>query len=66
MIEYNKIHSMNEKNKLITRFLSKKIENLLVKYLIFMKSIEIFIIKQIEYDDFENYEKMLFIDYEYI
>ena len=57
---------MNEKNKLITRFLSKKIENLLVKYLIFMKSIEIFIIKQIEYDDFENYEKMLFIDYEYI
>ena len=65
MIEYNKIHSMNEKNKLITRFLSKKIENLLVKYLIFMKSIEIFIIKQIEYDDFENYEKILFIDYEY-
>ena len=65
MIEYNKTHSMNEKNKLIIWFLSKKIENLFIKYLIFIKLIKVFIIKQIEYNNFENYKKILFIDYKY-
>ena len=39
---------------------------MLVKYLTLMRSIEAFIVEQIEYDDFENYEKMLFTDYEHV
>ena len=64
VIGYNKTRSMNGKNKLIARFLPEKIEDLLVKYLALMRSAEAFIVEQLECDGFENYEKMLFMDYE--
>ena len=65
VIGYNKTRSTNGKDKLIARFLSEEIGDLLVKYLALVRSAEAFIAEQIECDDFENYEKMLFTDYEH-
>src|SRR6266496_568736 len=64
VIGYNKTHSTNGKDKLIAQFLPEEIEDLLVKYLTLVRLAEAFIAEQIEYDDFENYEKMLFTEYE--
>ena len=64
MIEYSKIYSITGKNKLIVRFLSEEIRDLLIKYLSLIHSMEIFILKQIENETFDNYEKILFTDEE--
>lgn len=50
-------------NKLIARFLPDELRDLLVKYLALVRPAESFIIEQVECDGFENYEKMLFTDY---
>jgi len=64
MIGYNKTRSTNGKDKLIARFLPEEVGDLLVKYLALVRPMEAFIAEQIECDGFENYEKMLFTDYE--
>jgi superfamily II DNA helicase RecQ len=64
VIGYNKTRSTNGKDKLIARFLPEEIGDLLVKYLTLVRPAESFIAEQIECDGFENYEKMLFTDYE--
>ena len=64
MIGYNKTRSTNGKDKLIARFLPSEVGDLLIKYLTLVRPAEAFIAKQIECDDFENYEKMLFTNYE--
>ena len=64
VIGYNKTRSTNGKDKLIARFLPEDIGDLLVKYLTLVRPAEGFIAEQIECDGFENYEKMLFTDYE--
>ena len=64
IISYNKTHSMNEKNKMIARFLSKKMKDLLIKYLSLMQLLKEFIAEQMKCKRFENYKKLLFIDYE--
>jgi len=64
VIGYNKTRSTNGKDKLIARFLPEEIGDLLVKYLALVRPAEAFIAEQIECDGFENYEKMLFTDYE--
>jgi len=66
VIGYNKTHSTNGKDKLIVQFLPEEVEDLLVKYLTLVRLAEAFIVKQIECDSFENYENMLFMDYERI
>jgi superfamily II DNA helicase RecQ len=63
VIGYNKTRSMNGKDKLIARFLPDEVGVLLVKYLALVRPMEAFIAEQIECDGFENYEKMLFTDY---
>ena len=62
MISYNKTRSTIDKNKLITWYLSEKIEDLLVKYLSLIRSMETFISKQIECETFDKYEKILFVN----
>jgi len=64
IIGYNKTRSTNGKDKLIARYLPKEVGDLLVKYLTLVRPMEAFIAEQIECDGFENYEKMLFTDYE--
>jgi len=64
VIGYNKTRSTNGKDKLIARFLPEEVGDLLVKYLTLVRPAEAFIAEQIECDGFENYEKMLFTDYE--
>ena len=66
VIGYNKTRSTNGKDKLIARFLPKEVGDLLVKYLALVRPMEAFIAEQIECDGFENYEKMLFTDYEHV
>ena len=66
LIGYNKTRSMNGRDKLIARFLPAEIGDLLVKYLALVRPMEAFIAEQIECDGFENYEKMLFTDYEHV
>jgi hypothetical protein len=63
VIGYNKTRSGNGKDKLIGRYLPKEVGDLLVKYLSLVRPMEAFIAEQIECDGFENYEKMLFTDY---
>jgi hypothetical protein len=65
IIGYNKTCLTNGKNKLIVRFLPEEVGDLLIKYLILVRPVERFIAEQIECDGFENYEKMLFMDYEH-
>lgn len=64
MIGYNKTRSMQGKDKSIARFLPAEVGDLLIKYLTLVRPAEAFIVEQIECDGFENYEKMLFTDYE--
>ena len=45
IIEYSKTYSITEKNKLIIRFLSKKMRDLLIKYLSLIHLMKIFILK---------------------
>jgi len=64
IIGYNKTRSTNGKDKLIARYLPVEVGDLLVKYLALVRPVEAFIAEQIECNNFENYEKMLFTDYE--
>ena len=64
VIGYNKTRSTNGKDKSIARFLPEEVGVLLVKYLTLVRPAEAFIAEQIECEGFENYEKMLFTDYE--
>jgi len=63
-ISYNKTRSTNGKDKVIARFLPEEVGDLLVKYLSLVRPLEAFIAEQIECEGYENYEKLLFTDYE--
>ena len=63
-ISYNKTRSTNGKDKVIARFLPEEVGNLMIKYLSLVRPLEGFIAEQMECERFENYEKLLFTDYE--
>jgi len=63
-LSYNKTPSTNGKDKLVALFLPEEVGNLLVKYLSLVRPLEAFIAEQMECEGFDNYEKLLFTDYE--
>ncbi|TMC19467.1 MAG: hypothetical protein E6J34_15325, partial [Chloroflexi bacterium] len=63
-ISYNKTRSTNEKDKVIARFLPEEVGDLMIKYLSLVRPLKGFIAEQMECERFENYEKLLFTDYE--
>jgi hypothetical protein len=63
-ISYSKTRSASGKEKLVARFLPKEVGDLLIKYLSLVRPMEVFIAERIECERYENYEKLLFTDYE--
>jgi hypothetical protein len=63
-LSYNKTRSTNGKDKAVARFLPEEVGDLLVKYLSLVWPLEAFIAEQMECKGFENFEKLLFTDYE--
>ena len=55
LISYSKTHSKTGKDKLMTRFLPKEMEDLLVKYLSLMRPMEALIAEQIESEAFAKH-----------
>ena len=66
IISYSKAWSMNGKDKVVARFLLQEVGDLLIKYLSLVRPMEAYMVEQIECEDFENYEKMLFTDDEHV